>query len=664
MDYMVKKFKIPIIIIAITLFLLMASWFAWVSRATVYHENIVESMQERPGYFTAEGTELLGIRLCQDNESFSHGSGENEISDNLPDTYTICLENSSEELVLEQVVLKSEIPFRTFGNEITVKTPVKLIRDSIYYIYIRELPEKSGITFLLREDATSLKTWFIVFSIVVMMIVLLLCFLWIHWINNPYALQQVFVPLCLLFGVLSSLIYKPLGVPDENIHFAEAYHLSNELMGREDQENYPYHVYYYESGIFRSIQEENTAQALYRFYCNYTYGNESVEAESQTDSFVHAYVTYEYYPAAMGILIVRLLRLPYQWIYLIGRGVNILIYSLVLALAMRICNGLELAIAAIGLLPSSIWIATSFSYDGWNLAFCMLFVAYCVRLTCSSRETRILDIVLGLIIFALFAPIKMIYMILGLLFVAIPLRKWKNKKQVVIAAAAMFTGTIIALRSRLQEAMSLLLTASTDTRGLKQGLNGEPYTLGWVVHNLPYTYQVFLKTFLNNCGVILEKIAIGEWYYSLVPTGIVFGILAVLFLSLLLTFESSQNVGMVNNMPWKRLRVFAAIAFGIGVFMIMATFLFSYSYRPNYGIGEISGVQGRYFLPLLILVPFLFSNSFREKVHIKHDALVLNSKKNKPMDGQVSEITEKQGLFLAMNFLSIMAFYYQMLGRM
>ena len=58
--------------------------------------------------------------------------------------------------------------------------------------------------------------------------------------------------------------------------------------------------------------------------------------------------------------------------------------------------------------------------------------------------------------------------------------------------------------------------------------------------------------------------------------------------------------GTVN----KKLRIETGLLFLLGIFIIETTYLFAYSVVPDYGIGLIEGVQGRYFIPFLYLLPF------------------------------------------------------------
>lgn len=374
--------------------------------------------------------------------------------------------------------------------------------------------------------------------------------------NREYALIGVIL---LLLGLFVNALYPSLGVPDEVGHFTATYGLSEQ------------------------------------FYA-------ATEADAVVDVMEVNYPTYGYLPAVLAVTVGRVLSVPYEALLVLGRMANDIAFLFLTYLSCKAAPDLSMAILTIAGLPSTIWLVASYSYDGWNLGFCMLFIAYLWRLTTrQDQRIGIREILVMVLLLLAFAPIKYIYVILGLLVFAIPGERWRNRKVIIGAVVACGIGGVIALRSRLAEVLELLFTSTTDIRGLSQGLSGEPYTISYVVHHPIPVLCTLIKTLYIEFEDMLDRMLVGEFGSSLVP-GYLVVILGVLLVLLLLvsTRESLAGRAQTGRGTWIAWYYRGVLA--LGILAVYGSFLFLYSYYNKGRIDTISGVQGRYFLPLILLL--------------------------------------------------------------
>lgn len=355
------------------------------------------------------------------------------------------------------------------------------------------------------------------------------------------------------------------------------------------------------SGIWQNENDGSFGTRIHSFWYDFHSGNEVTH--NQTDSYVGNanYPTYGYLPAAAAVALARLLSAPYQVLLLVGRMANYIAFLILVFLTCRTAPDLRMGVLAITALPSTIWLAASYSYDGWNLGFSMLFIAYLWRLTSQKVQIGIKQILFMVLLLLAFAPIKYIYVLLGLLVFAIPRDHWKNLKVVIGAVLICGIGGVIALWSRLREVLELLFTSTTDTRGLEQGLIGEPYTVSYVAHHPIEVACTFIKTFYTDMETMLEHMLVGEFNSSYVP-GYLTVVLGILFVVLILVSTKASLPGRERTGRGVLTAWYYRGVFALGILAIYGSFLFLYSYHNKGRIDLISGVQGRYFLPIILLL--------------------------------------------------------------
>ena len=431
----------------------------------------------------------------------------------------------------------------------------------------------------------------------------------------------------LILGILHNVFLPFAAVPDEPTHFAQAYALSNQLMGI--QTDFSGGVIVLESGLrtdrelglYRKDEDLKGFSLLSYFWTSYDEENYKIMLPDAGYPVAYNLVNTAYIPTAIGLTIARFLNFSWQFIYVFGRVFNLLFFVIIMYLAMVCCPDMKVVIAAIGLLPSVIWLAASYSYDGWNIAFSVLFVSLCIRISNQEGMVRVRDIFALLVIFILLVPIKYVYVFIALSVLLIPKEKWPKSMLVFMGIGAVGAGIILYVL-RGQEIVNYLSSGSMDARGLSDESTYElSYTFSYVFEHPLKILMVFINTLVNNIDSYVIKSMSGEFYSLYVP-----GILTYITLIAFIIIMAS---GMNDNVYTNHSKSFR-LMLGITVLTILTIFvalLFTFSQIDPIFVGKIAGVQGRYFIPVFICLPFIIHSSSL-KNRLEHSILGRNYSQN------------------------------------
>lgn len=431
---------------------------------------------------------------------------------------------------------------------------------------------------------------------------LLLCF--ILWCNRlKLSFEWKFVVICILLGILYNVAYIPFSVPDEMIHFGQVYAASNRMLGKEIYNQNGY-ILFSDSGMLRLERcQDGAGQGLYRFWNNWEYGNKHETAISTKFAYQVNLKQYVYYPAAAVVSIMRMFIAPYQIVFLSGRIANLLFFVLVMVLAMKLCPKFRRTISAICFLPTTIWLAASYSYDSWNLSLSILMFTYCMY--CKDRKEKInwRDLAVLCTICSVLSPIKVIYALMGACILLVPKDKFYNVYQQIFSYVLVaFTGITVAMIGRGNAVIGYVTTQEQDIRSIVQDRQG--YTISWVLANPIHTIKVYINTLFERSERYIYTAVGGDFLEYDISHLLIYTLLFIFLLIIINELKCSR--------PLLRERIIASVIFTAGVVAVMTAFLFSYSVIHLESIGTINGVQGRYFLPFFILLPVIFqSKMFR-----------------------------------------------------
>ena len=400
-------------------------------------------------------------------------------------------------------------------------------------------------------------------------------------------------------GLLYSVVFAPGTVPDETYHFEASYKLADYIMLQgptvdslpvraDDSALLDGMLQSWALGYdkYRSVIDQ------FAFFVNDA-SRVAVEPVSSFDWTANP--PYIKLPSALGIVLATLLNLGSYPLFYLGRFFNLLMFAALAYFAVRITPVGKNAMMVAGLLPMTLHLASSYSYDAGIMGLAFLLTGMCLRAVygeglMSRREKA------GIVVVAvLLAPCKVVYTVIVLLVILIPRKRFSSA-----AASARFKVVAIgfALLSLLVfRAAGLLQMAGVASSSTAEGSRGDEYgtfySLSGLVSDPLNTVLLFLRTFDVQGSFYLDTLVGGSLAWFQVDLKAPLYITVALLFIVVLSAQRSEGDNAVIPGAHRVLCGGLALAGGLGVILSM---LIGWTFTSE---SVVQGVQGRYFLPLL-----------------------------------------------------------------
>ncbi len=471
-------------------------------------------------------------------------------------------------------------------------------------------------SFLGTEDAF-LCYWFALLLIALVVILGAVIYL---FYRAKWKLHQIYGVSVLSVGLLFMLALPPLSAPDEILHFTGAYALSNQLMGQpvrdaegnvrirqEDEylvnwpgDHDPCKATVLGQTLDRSVYEAMHEKGLFHA----TEEGSSITLQQPVKTTPCAYLL-----PALGITLARLLHLSAIGLVLLGRFMNLLLFTALGSLAVRRTPIGKEVFFAISLFPMTLELAGSYSYDSYIMALSFYLLAVILDLALARPRAEISwKNVLELSLLALLlSPCKMIYATLFLLCFLIPVRKWGTKPWPKWLLSVALIGLLIVGSILLVNVRELLryVNASGVTQAPELTSAGEVNTVK--LHDLSELLQdrtLVFRIIRNTLGILGGQFlgtTVGMWLGAF-DRGLV-----TPFPCLVLFWGGTLTLAVVGRKEEPTLtrgrRAWMILVFLLLSFVLMVSMLLAYTPADTF---YILGVQGRYFLPYLPVLLLAF----------------------------------------------------------
>lgn len=443
---------------------------------------------------------------------------------------------------------------------------------------------------------------------------------WLFFVKK--AELSVLTPVCALcLGVLYLGVLAPLSAPDEVSHFISAYRLSSVLMGQPaaDEEG---RVYIRKQDGFlldmdlepgQSLEErekEQDTRVLGQTLTEETYRiirETGIRGTGETGMTTTAKPPVEttplaYLPQALGIALGRILGLGGLALLYLGRLGNLLFYTAVLSWAVKgLPFGKEIMLG-VALLPMTLHLTASFSYDAMILAMSFLLTSVTFRLAFGVGDVRKRDVALLAAIMGILGPCKMIYGVLMGFCLLIPIKKFGGVKKWLLSAAAVaavYGLAMILVNSRI------IAGYAGETEAYVGWAEEAGYSLGWVIHNPVGTLRLLYNTVLMR-GEFFHLTMMGNWMGNLDPVLDV-PYLLIWAMTFVLFFLSMKKPGEETDYVSGKQKIWTAFLCLGCAGAAMLSMLIAWTPMSS---RWIMGVQGRYFLPFLPALLMVLKNGW------------------------------------------------------
>lgn len=421
--------------------------------------------------------------------------------------------------------------------------------------------------------------------------------------------HQIFVIAGTCMALCYAFLIPPGAVPDEMDHIETTYYYSNKLLGIEEPDEKSIYVRKTDKEAISELQTTPNLKEYNYFILNITHRSDDTElvkidGTKGTDNWLL------YIPAILGVTAGRLMGLNGITTLYAGRFFMMFVYLVFAFLAIRKVPVGKAAMFVIVLSPMFIQQSCSYSYDALPIELTTLFVAELFSVLYEDRKIKKRDIiVLAALAFVIASCKAGTYIPECLLLFLIPKDKFENPKQCkrmrIGFLVVMLLGFLINSIPYLMMVLGIT-EATTELQQYSDSLNC--YTVSDVLFNPGNTVRVLITTFLQFSDFYFEGSFAGPlgWLnISISP------IWAYLMAGLMLL-----GVITVKNEPeyiTKKQRIWIALALLATLAMVTAAMFVSWTGKGN---TTVSGIQGRYFTPLLFYFFFLFRGKF---IKIEHN---------------------------------------------
>lgn len=402
----------------------------------------------------------------------------------------------------------------------------------------------------------------------------------------------------LVAGVLgiAFILILPVGQsPDDIMHFRRAYGITegaiiptviNEQGGvgsavpadtEEVLETFP------ESGHYGEVIEE--------------IGNRVDEKTEQAYNNTALYNFVCYIPQSLAIMIGKIFGMSTAGLAYFARIFNFVLWMVLTYFAIKLIPKFKKIVLFISLLPITLQEATSLAPDALTIGLGVFLISYVVYLAygrktvLSKKEIVLLYVMAGVIGFC-----KIVYLPLVLLYLIIPEEKFGSKKK---------KWTHLGIIGLLAAVLNLawLIISSGFLVEFNPGVNSKEQ-LVWILSH-PFGYVVvIIRTIIVNTELWISNMLgmhLGSFVFNMPK--IVFLMSFALFIVLFVQRDETLKIRLFDRM------VFLA-TFAIIVALILTSLYIQWT---AVSAPVIDGVQGRYFLPILLLVPIMFCKGKNKK---------------------------------------------------
>lgn len=423
----------------------------------------------------------------------------------------------------------------------------------------------------------------IIMSLIVVIIALVHVFLFDKLKNRIHIYAFSFL---ILFGGLSAVIQPIVDMPDEFVHYARAEIVSEGKF-----------IVYPKDKKHETIKAvENLRDNLGKTYLDSDIVNKKIDYTTvEMEHIASSSLAFVYFPQALGIKLAKIMNLDVIWSLWLARIFNLIVYSLLVAYAIKCIPKWKFAMFFVAALPMSIQQAASCSPDAMVNASVFVLISYFLKLYLKEDEpitTR------EMIIFTLIGAVSILTKVTNVFFcglcLLLPIKKENKKtfpyiiKSIMILLFVIIGGGYYLYTTKLP--VPDIQKVYLDSVGA-----GSQEQLHYIITNFKEWILNFGAALINNAFEYCKMLNdFGQLNYS------------YSFLNLLTLFMFGKIFCEQESIKMPLLHKILVLLMVVGNYSFICLALYM-SWTPV-GASYIDGIQGRYFIPLLAMLPLLFAS--------------------------------------------------------
>ena len=423
-------------------------------------------------------------------------------------------------------------------------------------------------------------------------------------------LEKWFLIIALTVGSLLIFLTPPMASPDENDHFFNAIAFSEGNWLPEIQDDMRGRVL--PTCVVDFVNSYNE-----RFAGNvdekYSYHEAYLSWELKSDFEPHSFQEYwnsnvsllAYLPSGIGIFIYRILGKAFSFIVLspynllmVGRLCNLLFYVFLIYFAIKWSPIMKKTMFLVALLPMSIFLASTLSYDTVIIGCSMLLFARSMKILSTEETVCLRDLIVICFCSLMCFSVKQAYIPLLIVLLAIPIHRFGDyKRYICYVSITMLSGLIPYFLFTVGKAIveKEFVWKYADAMEVQKNV-----ILGAPLHFIQNIGNSFMH--LGRFYYISMLGCLGQLDTNL-PIVLIYG-LTIIILLISIMEASSQNIITMKS------RIMTLVGVWLTVYAMFAgMYLIWTGTRFETGLNYVEGIQGRYFIPLYCWITILFANS-------------------------------------------------------
>lgn len=419
-------------------------------------------------------------------------------------------------------------------------------------------------------------------------------------------IENVFLIFALLFGIVFVFATPPFQSVDENFHFYRAYAIAsgqftaekeNSFSGSKLPKSIPILTHKYD----RLVKNINEKTSLSEFKSNL-----QIKLEKSNTMFTGYSNTALYSPAAYlaqssGIAIGNLLNLPPLLLVYLGRIFNLIMYVILGYYAIKVIPILKPAVFLILLMPMNLSLGASLSTDAMLITLSLIFTALILKYIVTNDRLTYKNAVFLSALSVAFALIKHHFFLLPLLFL-IPRERYDGKywqKLCLMILPAVFACLIW---SKIVSDLYVPLREGADMYA----------QLDFIAHNFLAFVLVLLKTIaVKTFRIIITMIGVLGWQDTRLD------ILTYILYPLAILYTAMNSVD--RQIILSKFQTIILSSTLIISYLLIVTYMYL-SWSPV-GSGIVTGLNGKYFITLLLPLLILIASKIKTKFTVNNNLI-------------------------------------------
>ncbi|WP_411343916.1 DUF2142 domain-containing protein [Paenibacillus sp. WLX1005] len=431
--------------------------------------------------------------------------------------------------------------------------------------------------------------------------------------QKDFKLELKLLNILLFFGLLCVFITPPFQMADEDSHFKRAFTVANlDLVPQANDHG--------EVGFY-------LPQAIVDFEANYRYMKADIAQKFDYKKYYTAistpvnytpvafsqFSTVEtnpllYVPQAIAMFFFKAiiyifslgkgeLLTPLSYMYA-GRIGNLIFFIFCAYTGMKLIPFYKRVFFLLACMPMTIGLVSSTSYDGMVIGISLLFIGLVLNIAfnLNIQKVSLKQIIMLCVLSFILIELKQVYFPLVLLFLLIPKNKFVNfKKQLIYFGAILLSGIVsYGLWSIIGQIHGKFDNNGNSSEQLSFILSHPIQYIGILFRTFYELSFFYTNSFIGNLG----------WLDTNFPP--VFIYLYCLFIIVFALFDSHSAIKLTMQHKLITIVVFLA-----SIVLIETGLYLTWTSIPEIGgIGypTVSGVQGRYFIPIMLLLMLVLYN--------------------------------------------------------